>query len=1190
MYLKRLEILGFKTFAARTVLEFRPGITAIVGPNGSGKSNILDAVRWVLGEQSFAALRSKRAEDLIFAGGARRAPSGFAEVALTIDNSDRLLPLPYNEVTFGRRATRAGESEYLINRQRVRLRDLHEAIGPLGGSYTIINQGLVDAALNLRPEDRRRLFEDAAEIGIYEQRKTDSERRLRETAANIQRCDDVLADLEPRLRSLKRQAALARSFREAQAELHALLWRSYTAQRRAAQLQLAAAEQALNQSAQDLAAAHADQAAAQAEVQALRDSLRHLREQLQTLHTESSTLHDQAEAIQRDLAVSNERAAALDRRSADLERQRHDLDLRASELERDQAETAARMQAAELRLAEQRTLLQQHEQLLAGRATERRSARQALDTAQRAELHAAAALAEAQRRTAQIEQRRSQLLAERAALAPALAIAQRLAEQRRTDIAQAEQAVADATAQFDRAQQAGEQARGAIEAARTSLAAADERLAQARRALADAEARLESLNRLQRSYTGAFAGVRAAMQWAEAQQIPGFILVSTIIRTPAEIETAIEVALGSRIQNIVVEAWQDAEAAIEALKRSNAGRATFLPLDTIRRTQRDERIQADAAGVLGVAADLVDYDDHYAIVAWHLLGRTLIVRDLPTARRELRTVGGGWTIVTLAGEQVNAGGAVTGGAQIRESGTLRRERELRELPRQVADLRRAVEAAQQERSQAEATLMAAEQARRTAEQNRRMAQQELDLRRDLLDRARRSAVQAESDLALQGRRDTQIEQELHDLEQQALAVQAEHTALIEREAATRQQVEQLRAAEQAQHAIDQADQERLAQVRTVLSAAEGELRAERALAQAHTQNLSRIATQREDLERRVAEQIAERAALLERTQGLESAHAALLNQIDALRRQIDPAEHEVAGGEAAQAEQEQRAAQATNQLLEREAAHNRTQLEAQRARDRLDTLWERAAADDIDLDTLDTAAEPEPDVEPTEGLPDQIQALRTRIQRLGTVNPLALEEYEEVSTRVDFLSSQLNDLRAAERSLNELISELDQAMQTRFEATFQAVAAEFERTFEQLFGGGQARLILTRPDGEEATDRSSGFVGVDIIARPPGKRQQNLALLSGGERSLTAVALLFSILKVNPSPFCVLDEVDAALDEANVGRFRDALIGLSHQTQFLVITHNRGTIEAADTIYGVSVGEDSSAKVLSLRLEELGVE
>ncbi|HMQ29671.1 MAG TPA: LAGLIDADG family homing endonuclease, partial [Chloroflexaceae bacterium] len=669
-------------------------------------SNLADAVRWALGEQSLAQLRCKRSEELIYSGGGRRAAAGLAEVSLTVDNSDRLLPLDFDEVTITRRATRAGDSEYFINRARVRLRDVLEATEPLGGSYTIINQGLVDAALTLRPEERRRLFEDAAEIGGFELRKAEAARRLRETEGNLNRLADLLAELEPRLRALKRQAAQARQHRELAAELHRLQTRHYAAQWRAAQALVAGTRAGLERLEAELARARAAQSAAGAALQALRAGVRARRDDLGRLHQESSELHRRAESAQRELAVGAERVAAIARRGEDFDRQRNDLALRREQAEAQRAEAAADLARAEAELAARRAELSQAEAERAGLEQARGALADELRRSQDVALRAAAAAAEARSRGEQLAAEAERLARESAELDAA--------------VAQAEARVAGARAQVEAARaqlEAAEAARTAAAAAegaarheldelRAARAQADEERAAARRALADAEARLDSLGRLARSYAGAFAGVRAAMQWAERAGRGGFALVQSIVRTPAALETAVEVALGSRLQNIVVERWEDAEEAIAELRRGGAGRATFMPLDTIRapgddRRRDDDRGRADGE-VLGVAADLVESDERYAPVVRQLLGRVLVVRDLPTARAELRRLAGGWTIVTLGGEQVNSGGSLTGGAQTKESGALRREPRLRELPGQVGAARAALAAAEARRAELEA--------------------------------------------------------------------------------------------------------------------------------------------------------------------------------------------------------------------------------------------------------------------------------------------------------------------------------------------------------------------------------------------------------------------------------------------------------------------------------------------------------
>ena len=1195
MYLKRLEIQGFKTFATRTVLEFRPGITAIVGPNGSGKSNLADAVRWVLGEQSLATLRCKRSEELIYAGGGRRAPAGLAEVTLTIDNSDRLLPLDFDEVTITRRATRAGESEYFINRARVRLRDLLEATEPLGGSYTIINQGLVDAALTLRPEERRRLFEDAAEIGGFEARKAEAMRRLRETEANLSRLGDLLAELEPRLRSLKRQAVQARQHRELAAELHQLQVRFYAQQWQAAGALSARTSAELARSEQELAGARAAQAAVAAELHALRAALRASREALGALHQQSGELHRRAEAAQRDLAVGAERVAALARRAEDRERQRNDLALRRQQAANQQAEAAAELARAEAALRDRLQALAAAEAALARDEAARRDLAAALRQAQDAALQAARAVAGQRSHGEQLQAQAGRLAREAAELEAALAQATARQAVAQTELEQARAQREQASAGHQAAAGAEQAARAALEELRSTYAQADEQHAAARRALADLEARHESLERLARSYAGVFAGVRAAMQWAERSGRPGFALVQSLIRPPAELETAIEVALGARLQQIVVERWEDAEQAIAELKRSGAGRATFLPLDTLRGRDHDPPSSGgpENPAVLGVAAELVDYDPRYATVVRQLLGRVLIVRDLVTARAELRRLGGGWSIVTLGGEQVSGGGAVTGGAQTKEQGTLRRERELRELPARVAAARDELAQAAAQRSALEAQIQAHATRLRELEGQTRAGQRQLEAARAALDAAGRRLAQAEQEQQWAARRQADLA-----AAGASLAAQREEaaTSLAAAEAAAHaaeRQLAELRARQEAAAQADRAAQEQLAGLRAAVGAAEGQLRAAQQLQAAHGQSLELIARQQAELDQAAASLEAERAELSAEHERRAADHAALLAAIDALRAQIDPAEAGLRAEEARLSALELRERETTAALLECEGAHGRAALEAQRAADRQEALIERAAADGVAV--LTAGAEP-----PVDGAPDEpaalsaaIDALKTRMLRLGAVNPLALEEYDETAERQRFLSSQLEDLREAGATLLELIGELDQAMNSRFTATFNAVAVEFERSFSALFGGGSAKLVLTgapegngeAPDDGEPAPAGARAQGIEIIVRPPGKKQQNISLLSGGERALTAAALLFAILSVNPSPFCILDETDAALDESNVGRFGDALRRLTAQTQFILITHNRGTIEVADTLYGVSMSDDGSSKTISLRIE-----
>lgn len=1182
MYLKRLDIQGFKTFAQPLSLEFRPGITAIIGPNGSGKSNLNDAIRWVLGEQSFAALRSKRTEDLIFAGGGRRAPAGFAEVSLTIDNSDRLLPVPYNEVTITRRATRSGDNEYFLNRNRVRLRDIHEAVGPLGGSYTIINQGLVDAALTLRPEERRRLFEDAADIRTFVARKTEAEARLRETRANVDRAADVLTEVEPRLRTLKRQANLARTYQEHFAALQQALAAFYTRNWHAARQALAAAETM----AQTSAAAARERQAAYAGALAALEQVRSQQEQvileLEQVRRDQTDAQAQVASLQRELAVGAERAAADDRRDADAARALATLTQRGDELEREQAQVQSRLVQAETQRQHARQVVDAQQGRMAERADLRRSARATLGAAQRQVVEVETALQDAVRREQRIAQRHSELHGEHQRHAASLASAEAALAQQHTALAAATAECTAAEQTLAAAQAAETSARAALGAARAACATADEHAATRRRTLADLEARLETMQRVQRSSTATFAGVRAALQWAEQQQRPEFTLVSSIIRTPAAYETAIEVALGARLQQIVVARWEDAEDAIAALKRANAGRATFLPLDTLRPPPADRHPPA-GMGIHGVAATLVEAEPRYDIVVRQLLGRTLIVEAMPVARQIVREIGGGWVIVTLAGEQVNSGGAITGGAQVKEAGVLRRERELRELPGQVQYAREQLQQAQRQRIDAEHALNQAEHALHDADAAQRRARAASETALGAVAQAERQVARAADALAAQQRRAQQIAAEQQVLAEQQAALAQERAALGERLTVARTALAQQQDAEQHELAADAAAQQQLQEARAVLAGLESEARAQQSLAASLRQQRERLEQElRQEQERaqqRSREQATARAVQAEREQQTRGAVAHLeaivsrLVPLDVARREY-ASQHQQA---------EAQVSACASASLTAETAANRAESDAQRARDRLDTIWERAAGDDVNVEAL-----PAPDADTPDVSAEQVAQLRQRVQRLGAVNPLAHEEYEQEERRYTFLTAQIGDLRTAAQGLHELIAELDSAMRMRFEHTFTAIAGEFAQSFTRLFGGGEARLSITgQAEQLEQDEPDFDALGIDITVRPPGKRQQNIALLSGGERSLTAAALLFAILKVNPTPFCILDEVDAALDETNVGRFRDVLHDLAEETQFLLVTHNRGTIEVADTIYGVSMGDDGASRVISVRLDEL---
>lgn len=1192
MYLKRLDIHGFKTFAQRATFVFPAGITAVIGPNGSGKSNVVDAVRWVLGEQSFANLRCKKTEDLIYGGGKGRPPMGFADVSLTIDNGDRLLDLPFDEVTIGRRAYRSGDNEYFINRSRVRLRELLDLVAPLGSSFTLINQGLVDAALALQPEDRQKLFEDAAEIGPFQAKKAEAERRLRETETNLLRLSDLLQEQEPRLRTLKRQARDADAAGAVEAELRALLVRHYRRLVAASRAALAAAVEAEHGGTAALEAARRQQAGAAGALEAARASIREQREALALLREAEADLQRRGAAGLRERAVIDERITGIRRQHDELrERERALHEAQATDRAELDAQRAASTRA-EAELVEQRATFERRE----GAAVELFAARRQGETdlaaaqgelARRTAAAGAVDARHAQRvaHTATLERERLAFGNERGAASAALG-----AEQERLNLAEAALAAADQALREREA--AVDVARHALEVARDAREAEHEALASARRDLADLEARFESLGRLIHSWEGAFPGVRAAMRWAAEQGIESFRLVASIVKAPAEIETAVEAALGSRLQQIVVDEWAAAEAAIAALKRGGAGRATFLPLDTIRPGRRLRPLTGP--GVLGCAAEMVEYESRYAPVVDLLLGRTLIVTELPAARAALPRVESGALIVTLNGEQVSASGAVTGGSPAREVGRLRREREFRELSGLIESARAGVGGRQSALAAATARAEGAQDELRLAEAALHEAREHRGRQQAALETQRRQLHRAEDVLGGLVRRAERLEREWAttsgELERLGVELARARSSLDEARAA----VEQAQAALRERRGAADVEEEALRLLRQSLAAAEAEQRARKEAYERRRRAEAAGAHELAEVGRRIAKLQGELNAAIRDLERLQAAGNELRAETQALAARLGPAEAALESAETRLEVLETTERAATGDVLAAERAHADVAIELQRVRSEHQILQERMAADELTPEALVDEALPEagaPD-EPA-NLPGRIEQVRARLRRMGPVNALAPGEYAALLERHTFLETQLADVRAAVITLREAITELEHLMDEQFHATFAAVAREFGAAFTRLFGGGAARLVLLggeEANGNGASNARAARRGVDIVAQPPGKRQVHLQLLSGGERALTAAALLFAILKHQPRPFCIMDEVDAALDEANVVRFREALLELAADTQFILVTHNRGTVEVADTLYGISMGADGASRAVSLRFVESDAE
>jgi len=1190
MHVRRLQLQGFKTFAGKTTFEFKRGITAIVGPNGSGKSNLADALRWVLGEQSYSTLRSRRTEDVIFSGSSSRAPLGMAEVSLLLDNEDHYFDVDFPELEIARRAYRSGTNEYLINRRRVRLMDVQEVLGGLTSSYVVIHQGLVDEALSLRPHERRVLLEEAAEVHHYHERRNKAEDRLKKTAVNMTRVSDLSNELAPRLRVLERQSRQARQRAELNGELHQalrawyrLLWEEAAGtlecsrqQESSAQAKLTATRSALEQ--------------ANREVAVRREALQEVQRRQEEHRQQETALRQRETALRQELAQVEGERRALERYCEELtseigrwrqELNRHaerqqvtleahqDLESRTGQAQDEMQHREVALREAETalhRVQEERQGAQQHLRILTTQAQEAERRLEAGIARQEALVREES---ERQDLFSELRSQREQVEAERQA------VTGQLAEQ---------------TLDWELLLARVEQLRGEVAQAQETHRCKIAALEQARVRLAEDRARLESLSR-----NGALGdGASFLQEWSRSEARPALRAALDDLVIPSGLEAAVEAALGTHAAALLAADWKEAVWALDALVGAGAGRATLLPQEILRPPERPPELDPDSEGLLldhlkGLEAD--------PSVLWSLLGRVLLAADREAARRVAARLAPGWTVVTRQGEALTAEGILRGGVRPAGRGTLALERERQALVRAVAEAEHACLEA--ETAQTDARQQRADLEQTLADLHGQREEMRL-LREGLLRRGEeldRELARIEGDAGRHQQRLEALQAERNQLEAERLAQQEQQLQVQGEEGPLQKRLTALEETEQEAQAAYTRARDRWQEARTLWAVVQKERENQHALDEMAARNAQRLEEQIAEGEQRLQAAREQMASWEARATALQPDIVQVADEVAALLQAVEPASLPL--DELAHWEEE--AAQRRQEVLEADGAAARANVDVQRQEDRLREVLRRGLADlGPQADAYGQAGEafiealleeppewsraPLDTTRPAEDWERRIAQLHEEIRRIGPVNPLAEEEYRETQDRYDFLQQQLQDLADASRSLEQVIAELDQAMQERFEETFAAINAEFQGYFARLFGGGSASLRLV-----QLTDEEEGLasMGVEIMARPPGKRAHSLALLSGGERALTSAALLFAILKVNPRPFCLLDEVDAMLDEANIGRFRECLEELATETQFIVITHNRGTVQAANTLYGVSMTEDGSSRMLSMRLEEV---
>ncbi len=1181
MYLKSIEIQGFKSFANKTVFQFHNGITGIVGPNGSGKSNIADAVRWVLGEQRVKQLRGGNMQDVIFSGTQTRKPLSYASVSITLNNSDHALQISYEEVTVTRRLYRSGESEYMINGVACRLKDINELFYDTGigkEGYSIIGQGQIDRILSGKPEERRELFDEAAGIVKFKRRKIETQRKLDSEQAHLVRVNDILSELERQVGPLKRQSEKAKEYLKYREDLKAYDVNLFLSEYQENRDNVAALKETLEQSNRELAFVKEENEKA-------REQYEETQRALDDANTEQDVLIGRRSETERNKQQKDSRIGILEEqiRSGDENRTRREerngkvsaeleeTQNRIREMEQEDAGHAERLE--ELSVYSQKLRTQQ-EELAEELANEEKQVDQFQqqmlgELSKRAELKAEEQRLETL--SEQIKIRKSRLGGEILRLRGEQSGHERQLEAIDTQLENLQQKIDALTAES-----AGKDE--TLSNCQERLVADSHRLEELKTAYHRDASRLEALRNIAERYDGYGNSIRRVME--QKRRVKGIHgVVADLIRTRKEYETAIETALGGTIQNIVTEDEETAKQMIAYLKDNRFGRATFLPLTAMRHAPAWKQQEAlGRSGVIGLADSLVEADQKYQDLVRYLLGRTLVVDTIDNAVRLAREFRYSLRIVTLDGELLSPGGSMTGGAFKNSSSLLSRRREIEDLTgvtadenRQLAALREQIDATRVERNALRDEIR--EISERLQEQY--LKQNTLITQKKELEERRKSAA---SDEDRYNDESVEIRSQIMQLTRDSMTLRGKLEESEKREQETAQQLETA--------------QERLEQLREKDSALHEKLQSVMLETASATQKREYLDEENRRLTGQMQKLQEEQEQIREQLEAYRLGGEEKQNQIQLLREEIVALlreEEDLSAAIAALGEKREALGKEQHAFFEkREELSERASLldrECYRLGSQIEKLEEHGEArisymwDEYELTYSSALPLKREDLGSKTAWRKRMAELRKQIRDLGNVNVGAIEEYKEVSERYTFLSGQREDILKAEEALQKIITDLENGMRKQFREQFARIAEEFDRTFRQLFGGGTGTLELLE-------DEDILECGIGINAQPPGKKLVNMMQMSGGEKALTAIALLFAIQNLKPSPFCLLDEIEAALDENNVERYARYLQRLARHTQFIIITHRRGTMGAADRLYGVTMQEKGVSALVSVNLVE----
>lgn len=1185
MYLKSIEIQGFKSFANKILFEFHNGITGIVGPNGSGKSNVADAVRWVLGEQRVRQLRGGTMQDVIFSGTEIRKPQGFAYVAITLDNSDHKLPIAYDQVTVSRRLYRSGESEYKINGSACRLKDINELFYDTGigkEGYSIIGQGQIDKILSGRPEERRELFDEAAGIVKFKKRKLIAQRKLDDEEQNLVRVKDILSELEKQAGPLKLQSEAAKEYLKLKEELKGRDANLFLLEHKALQLQLSELDQktsivkgdwenASSQSEQlkkDFDRLEEENSASEEKIASTREE--HSKSILlkESIEGQIAVLREQIRSEQLNEENRKERISSIDQELLGKEEQKQ-------EYEKQREETKKQVAQAEQALTQAGQTLSETEQEMARLSKESEAAKTAIISALNEKAGLAAKSQRYETMLEQVDVRRSEVTQKLLRFKSDESVQEE-------ELKKEEKRLEQIQEELDRLTELEEETAFRLTAAEEDGAALAARLSRSQQDYHISHSKLESLKNLAERYEGYGNSIRRVME--QKSRIPGIHgVVADLISTSKKYETAIETALGGSIQNIVTDREETAKELIEYLKKNRYGRATFLPLTGI--SARGGFTQESALrepGILGLASDLVEVKDEYRTLIQYLLGRVVVADTIDHAIALARKFRHTLRIVTLEGELLSAGGSMTGGSFKNSSNLLGRQRELSELQaacrkalQDVEETQKAI--ADNDRLKAQCSGEAAKL--RETKQEIVLRKNTAQMNMERLLGKKQEIAESSADLVMENR---ELEFQLKEIRENRARLSREEEQLEQL------QKEQEARSEQLSRKLSDAQQQK-EETAKLLSGAQLTAAGIRQQDRFIAENVSRILKEESSLKE-------ERQRILDGSGESEAVISEKLAKIEQLGRQILEETSKAQRLEEALAqnsEEKERLAEKQKSFfrkreelseeigrLDKELYRLESQKErlTERMSDQISYMWEEYELTYSGAQALkDEAPGTIPEIRRA------IEELKGNIKGLGNVNVNAIEDYREISERYEFLKSQNDDLAAAREALLKIIEELDTGMRLQFEEKFAQIRQEFDKVFKELFGGGHGALILQE-------DEDILEAGIQIISQPPGKKLQNMMQLSGGEKALTAIALLFAIQNLKPSPFCLLDEIEAALDDSNVDRFAKYLHKLTKNTQFIVITHRRGTMVSSDRLYGITMQEKGVSTLVSVNLVESELE